>query len=137
MGKRRAVGPAISNQRGHELPGASGERSPVLAAKSFVVCPHPKDLDRLDVFEHLIDKTMLDIDPAGTRPCQAAKESPSLHRVAPGWCRPVSNSPTRLRVALLHWGLQPAANRGTHPRNRQQKESFLDSVPRSARECPV
>ena len=44
-------------------------------AGSFVVGPHAEDLDGLDVVQHLIDKPVLDVDPAGTRPCQVAKES--------------------------------------------------------------
>ena len=37
--------------------------------------PHADDLDGLDVVQHLIDKPVLDIDAAGTRPCKVAKES--------------------------------------------------------------
>jgi hypothetical protein len=39
------------------------------------VGPHAEDLDRPDVVQHLIDKTVLDIDPAGTRSSQIANES--------------------------------------------------------------
>ena len=45
-------------------------RSPVL----FIVCPHSDDLDSLDVIEHLVDETMLNVDSSGARSRQVTDE---------------------------------------------------------------
>ena len=44
-------------------------------AELFVVSPHPDDFYRLNVIHDLTDKSVLDIDPAGTCSRQVAHQS--------------------------------------------------------------
>jgi len=40
----------------------------------FIVSPHTDDLNRLHIIEDLVDNSMLDIDPPGTRAGQIANQ---------------------------------------------------------------
>ncbi len=47
----------------------------MVVRRLFVVCPHADDLDCLDVIQDLVDKSVLDIDPARACTGQIADES--------------------------------------------------------------
>ncbi len=55
-------------------PSRSGGKAGRRLTDSFVVCPHPYDLHNVAVFEHLINETMLDIDPPGICSSQITDE---------------------------------------------------------------
>ena len=52
--------------------GCKPYRPPALFASLLVVCPHPYDLDGLDIIQNLVDEPVLNIDPAGACTGQVA-----------------------------------------------------------------